>query len=171
MVNPKSNKITGSFVCWTLVFLILVLFSVCKSSDKAKAEEEAEKEEKGAMKILSVEELVPIFGESTGESSGIFDLSQTQEELLISYNFYILEMSEFDEEIGLDLAPKIHKFYKELKTPDRVAFRVYVPDSGLEPWRQYVFFVVNRKLVEETDWTNLSEIEFLRVVEELKYYE
>jgi hypothetical protein len=170
MVNIKSKKITGSFVCWTLMFLFLVLFSMCKSSEKTEAEE-VEKEEKAATEILSVEKLIPIFGDTTGTHSGIFDLSQSQEELLISYNFYISEISEFDEEIGTDMAPKIQKFYEEFKTPDRVAFRVYVPGSGEEPWRQYVFFVVTRKLVEQTEWTNLLAIEFLRTVEELKYYE
>jgi hypothetical protein len=48
---------------------------------------------------------------------------------------------------------------------------VYVPDSGETPWKPYVFFVVTRKLVEQTDWTNLLAIDFLKVVEEVKYYE
>ena len=171
MKNLKSKQIIGNFLCWTLVFFILMFVCVCKSSENAKAEEEAEKEEKEEAEVLSVEKLIPIFGESTGNQSGIYDLSQSQEEPLISYNLYIVDMSNFDEEIGEDLAPKIQKFYKEFKTPDRVAFRVYVPDSGEEPWRQYVFFVVTRKLVEQTEWTNLLAIEFLKVVEELKYYE
>lgn len=171
MRNLKSKQIIGNFLCWTLIFLILVVFSVCKSSEKEEEKAAAEKEEKRATEILSVEKLIPIFGESTGTNSGISDLSQSQGELLISYNLYIADMSNFDEEIGEDLAPKIQKFYEELRTPDRVAFRVYVPDSGEEPWRQYVFFVVTRKLVEQTEWTNLLAIEFLRVVENVKYYE
>ncbi len=171
MANLKSKQIIISFVCCTLVFLILVLFTVCKSSEKAEAEGEAEKEEEGVTEILSVKKLIPIFGKTAETNSGISDVSQTQEELLISYHLYIVDMSNFDEEIGLDLAPKIQKFYKEFNTPDRVAFRVYVPGSGMEPWRQYVFFVATRKLVEQTEWTNLLATEFLQVVKELKYYE
>lgn len=171
MGNLKSKQIMSSFVCWTLVFLTLLLFSVCKSSEKAKTEEEAEKEEKGVTEVLSLEKLIPIFGESTQTQSGIADLSQSQEELLISYNLYLVDMSNFDEEIGEDLAPKIQKFYGVFKTPERLAFRVYVPDSGEVPWKQYLFFAVTRKLVEQTDWTNLLATDFLRVVEEVKYYE
>jgi hypothetical protein len=171
MRNLKSKQLIGNFLCWTLVFMILVLFSVCKSGEKEEEKAAAEKEEESAAEILSVEKLVPIFGESTGTQSGIFDLSKSQEELLISYNLYVADMSNFDEEIGTDMAPKIQKFYEEFTSPDRVAFRVYVPDSGDEPWKQYVFFVVTRKLVEQTEWTNLLAIEFLRVVEEVKYYE
>ncbi len=170
MRNLKSKQAISRFVCWTLVFFILIVLSVCKSGEETKAEE-AEKEREGVTELLSLEKLIPIFGESTGNHSGIFDLSQTQEELLISYNLYIADMGNFDEEIGADLAPKIQKFYEAFKTPDRVAFRVYVPDSGEARWKQYVFFVVTRNLVEKTSWTNLLAIEFLRVVEELKYYE
>lgn len=171
MRNPTSKQKIGNFICWILIFLIFVLFSVCKSSEKEEEKAAVEKAEKRATEILSVGKLIPIFGESTETQSGISDLSQSQEEILISYNLYIADMSKFDEEIGTDMAPKIQKFYEEFKTPDRVAFRVYVPGSGEEPWRQYVFFVVTRKLVEQTEWTDLLAIEFLRVVEEVKYYE
>ncbi len=171
MRNLKRKQIIGNFLCWTLVFLILVLFSLCKSSEKAEEKGAEEKVEKSAMEILSVEKLIPIFGESTGTQSGISDLSQSEEEILINYNLYVADMSKFDEEIGTDMAPKIQKFYEEFKTPDRVAFRVFVPSSEEEPWKQYVFFVVTRKLVEQTEWNNLLAIEFLRAVEELKYYE
>ncbi|HUU52599.1 MAG TPA: hypothetical protein VMW92_06195 [Candidatus Heimdallarchaeota archaeon] len=171
MRNLYSKQIIGSFFCWTLVFLILVLFSACKSSEKAEAEGKVEKEEKGVTEIVSVKKLIPIFGEATGTQSGISDLSQTHEELLISYHLYIADMSNFDEEIGSDLAPKIQKFYEEFKTLYRLAFRVYVPRSGEEPWRQYIFFVVTRKLIEQTEWTNLLAVEFLQVVEDLKYYD
>lgn len=130
MRNPKSKQLTGNFFCLTLIFLILVLFSVCKSNDKEQEKAAEKKVEKRATEILSVEKLIPVFGESTGTQSGISDLSKSQEEILISYNLYIADMSKFDEEIGTDMASKIQKFYEEFKTPDRVAFRVFVPDSG-----------------------------------------
>jgi len=171
MRNLKSKQLISNFFYWTLIFLILVLFSVCKSSEKEKEKAAAEKIEEREKEILSVGKLIPIFGESTGTQSGISDLSQSQEEILISYNLYIADMSKFDEEIGRDMAPKVQKFYEEFDTPDRVAIRVFVPGSGEEPWRQYVFFVVTRKLVKQTEWTNLLAIEFLRVVENVKYNE
>jgi hypothetical protein len=144
---------------------------VCKSGEKEAVEEKASKEEKGEVEILSVEQLIPIFGESTGTESGIVDVYQDQEELLISYNLYVVDEDGIDEEIGLDLAPKIRKFYEKFKTYDSVAFKVFVPDSGEEGWKPYVYFVMNRKLVEQTNWTDLLETDFLKVVKELKYYE
>ncbi len=80
-----------------------MLFTSCKSSEKAETQEKiAEKKETGEMEVLSLQKLVPNFGEPSAERSSIFDLSQTQEEILISYHFYIADLSQFDEEIGID---------------------------------------------------------------------
>jgi uncharacterized protein YcfL len=171
MNNLRSQRNIDGIICWTLLVAILVLFSSCKSGEKAETQEKAEKTKTEVMEVLSVQKLVPIFGEASGETSGISDVSQTQEKLLINYHFYTVDLSQFDEEIGIDLAPKIQKFYEEFKGPNRVAFEVYVPTSGEDLWKQYAFFSVTRKLIEETNWTDFLMSDFLRVVEGLKYYD
>ncbi len=171
MKNLRSKRNIGGFICWTLLFAILVLFSACKSEEKSEVQEKAEKTETEAMEVLSIQRLVPIFGQASAERSGISDVSQTQEQLLINYHFYISDLSQFDAELGIDLAPKIQKFYEEFKRPDRIAFDIYVPTSGEELWRQYASFFVTRKLIEETNWTEILTSDFLRVVEGFRYYD
>lgn len=145
------------------VFMLLIFLGACKSEEKM--EEESER------MIISKDMLIPVFGQGEGSVSGLLDVEQSTDELKISYYYFIEDMTYFDEEIERDLAPKIQKLYKNIPEIDRIAFTIYVPTLSEEPYKPYVSFVVTRKLVEETDWDNLLELEFFNVVMDVKYYD
>jgi hypothetical protein len=158
-----KNKNILAFISPLAIGLLLAAFlGACKSEEK--------KEEEGEMMIISKEMLIPIFGEGEGSVSGLMDVEQSQDELKISYYFFTEDMSDFDEEIEADLAPKIQELYNKISEVDRVAFTVYVPEMGEPPYEPYVSFVTTREIVEKTDWMNLLELEFFKVVIDVKYY-
>ena len=99
----------------------------------------------------------------------MFDVQKGVEETLVVYHYYATDLGSFDKDFGQALAPKLRELYKKLKDIDRVAFDVFIPSEGVEPWRPYVHFTVTRKIMEETDWTKLLDVDFFQTVLDLKY--
>jgi hypothetical protein len=159
----NNKKVLGLAFSLLMGFALIAFLGACKSEEKM--EEEAE------TVLIDKDMLIPVLGQGEGSVSGLLDVNQDPNELKISYYFFIEEMTYFDEEIERDLAPKIQKLYATIPEIDRVAFTIYVPTFGDDPYKAYVSFAVTRKLVEETDWNNLLELEFFNVVEDVKYYE
>ena len=46
---------------------------------------------------------------------------------------------------------------------DQVVFDVSVTDLGAELWKPRIHFLVDRKLIEETDWTKFLDADFFKV--------
>lgn len=159
----KNKKIAGFIFSLVMGFLLIAFLGSCKSEKKT--------EEKSETQIISKEMLTPIFGEGKGSVSGLLDFSQGLDELEISYYLFIEDMSSFDEEIEAALAPKIQELYTKIPEVDRTLFTVYVPAVEEIPYKPFVSFAVTRKLVEETEWDNLLELDFFQVVMDVKYYE
>ena len=160
----KRNKSVKDLI-FSLVLGILLIsfFSVCKSEEKLEEEKEPV--------LISEDLLVPVLGEWEGSVSGLIDVEPTADELKISYYFFIEDMSQFDEDIERDLAPKIQKLYRTIPELDRTAFTIYVPTEDETPYKPYVSFVITRDLVEKINWSNLLELEFFDTVMDVKYYE
>jgi hypothetical protein len=158
-MDSRSKQLIGFFSIGILVLLGLVFSEVCKSKDK------------GDLKIIPLSTFYSIFGEAEDTTSGVIDVGQTDNGILISYHFYVEDLSDFEREIGLDLAPKIKEFYKKIEEADKVDFTIYVPQMDESLWRPYVSFEVTRKLIDETDWTRFLDTELLEVVLNVKYYE
>jgi hypothetical protein len=111
-----------------------------------------------------------ILGKAGAEKSGIFDLVRGDTEFWLVYQFYTPEAKDIDDDIGMDLGPKIQALYKKFKTLDRIHFVVDVFYAGSSvDWKPYCSFVMTRKVFNETDWANLLSGELFRVVLELKH--
>jgi hypothetical protein len=156
-MNSKSKQLIGFFSIVILVLLGLVFSETCKSKDD--------------LAIIPLSTFYSIFGEAEGTTSGVSEVGQTDNGILISYHFYVEDLSDFESEIGLDLAPKIKEFYKKIEEADRVDFTIYVPQMDELLWKPYVSFAVTRKLIDETDWTEFLDTELLEAVLDVKYYE
>jgi hypothetical protein len=165
--SRNNLKILGflALIIWATFFM-----AACKGKEKA----ETPATENTALQAedISLDTISAVLGKPEAEKSGIFDLGKSENELQIVYHFYTPEAKDIDDDIGLDLAPKIQELYKKFKTIDRVAFAVYVFHAGLSAeWKPYCTFVMTRKVINETNWTDLLATEFFKVVLELKYAE
>ncbi len=163
----KNKKILGLILPLVLGFLLMTFLGACKSEEKSEEKMEAENE----MVVISKEMLVPVFGQGEGTDSGLLDVEQSKNELKISYYFFTEDLSDFDDEIEAELAPKIQELYTRIPEVDRTAFTIFIPQLGETSYKPYVSFVLTREVVEKTNWMNLLELEFFNVVMDVKYYE
>jgi hypothetical protein len=158
-------KTMALFGVIALAFLALAFISACKSSPK-------EETAAPAAEVVDLAAVSAVLGRAEDQTSGLFDLDQADGELQISYHFYTDQMSEINDDIGVEMAPKIRELYRTFKTIDRIVFSVQVAHpTSLQEWKPYCSFATTRKLIEETDWTNLLAADFFKVVLELKYAE
>ncbi len=162
MRSLKNEKSIAIFVFLVLGVILIAFSASCKKVEKKTSERLA----------ISQEMLIPIFGDPKDGKSGVVDVSETDEGLILAYHFATEEISDFDDDIGRDLGPKIREFYKQFPQVDRVTFGVSIPTTDNElGWKGYVSFVMTRKLVTETDWTTIIDDDLLRVALEVKYAE
>jgi hypothetical protein len=118
---------------------------------------------------LSMVSMTPVFGEARDVKSGLADFTQSDEEIILSYHLYLADRSNPDLEIARDLAPKIRKLYGHFKSVDRASFEVSLPDEASpSEWKPYVSFVLTRKIVKETGWSDLLDTDLLAVAINVK---
>jgi hypothetical protein len=166
--EDKMNRRVKGFELLGLLFLcFLVLLAVQACQKVEKTEAAAEKTAETA--AAPAPDFYSILGKAEAQKSGAFDVQKGTEETLVVYHYYVTDLNAFDKEFGRFMAHRIRKLYRELKDIDRIAFDVYIPTEGDEPWRPYVHFAVTRKIIEETDWTKLLDVDFFQVVQDLKY--
>lgn len=159
------TRITWSLACLFAAGLLIVSFG---TACKAEKEELAEPNEKLAM---STDMLTPFLGTGEGSTSGVLDSTYDETGLKVSYYLFVEDTSTFASAIGADLAPKLKELYAKYDNIDRAEFTINVPADAEPAWRPYASFVVTRKIMNETDWTNLLDEDFLKVVEDLKYFD
>lgn len=158
----KNEKSIALFVFLVLGVILIAFSASCKKVEKKAPERLA----------ISEEMLIPIFGDPKDAKSGVVDASETDEGLILAYHFATEETAAFDDDIGRDMGPKIREFYKQFPQVDRVAFGVSIPTTANElGWKDYVSFVMTRKLVTETDWTTIIDDDLLKLALEVKYAE
>jgi len=162
MKTQKSRRVSGSWGVGLAVLAGLVLWGsgACRSEKSAQPKTED---------ALSLAALTPVLGEARDTSSGLADFTQSDEEIILSYHLYLTDRTNADQEIARDLAPKIRKLYGHFRTVDRVSFEVSLPDpSSAVDWNPYVSFVMTRKLVKETGWSDLLDTDLLSVALDVK---
>jgi uncharacterized protein YcfL len=168
MTHRARPRILAGLGMVALAFLTLSYLAACKSQPQKEAAPEAA----AAAETVDIDSVSAVMGKAQTQVSGVFDVNQADTELQIVYHFYTDQMSDIDDDIGVDLAPKIREFYRTFKTIDRVVFSVEVSHpTTLDVWTPYCSFATTRQLIEETDWTNLLAADFFKVVLELKYAE
>jgi hypothetical protein len=155
------------------ILAVLAAFSLtaCQRSEKTAAPAPvSEKAAAPPAEELTLETLSSVLGKAEAENSGLFELTRGENEWIVTYHFYEARTKGMEERFGPDLAPKIQALYKKFKTIDRVMFKVdvFARRDAVE-WRPYCSFVTTRKLIDETNWTNLLLKDFFKVVLELKY--
>jgi hypothetical protein len=165
-IEPKI--ILRIFASLMLAGALTIFLPACKGQPQAEAP--AAEKASAQPEVIDIQTLSTILGKAEADHSGIFDLTKGDNELWIVYHFYTPEMSDIDDDIGVEMAPKIEELYKKFKDIDRTVFVVQVshPDSPLE-WEPYCSFVMTRKVAKETDWGNLLAAELFKICQDIQY--
>jgi len=168
VIQPEPKNILRIFGSLMLAFALTIFMSACKGQQRAEAP--AAEKASDQPQVIDIQTLSTVLGKAEAEHSGIFDLTKGDNELWIIYHFYTPEMSDIDDDIGVEMAPKIQELYKKFKDIDRTVFVVQVshPDSPLE-WQPYCSFVMTRKVARETNWGNLLAAELFKICQDIQY--
>jgi len=141
----------------------------CKKEGPAPAAEAAKPV--ASAPVLSADPIYAVLGKADADVSGAADIQIGEEGITVNYHYYLAKEQEFDKTIGPHIAPKIRDLYAKVKEVDNAVFEVSISDLGAEAWKPRIRFAVDRKLIQETDWTNLLDIDFFKVVKDLKVFD
>ena len=168
MRKHGKGKISRLGLLFALGGAAALTLAGCKANEPAGGAEPGKAAVKAEM--ITPSSVSTVLGKASAEQSGLFDLTKGDTEYWIDYHFYTPEAKDIDDDIGLDMAPKIEALYKKFKTLDRVHFVIVAFHAGSSvEWKPYCSFVITRKLINETDWANFLAPNFFRIVLELIY--
>jgi hypothetical protein len=115
-----------------------------------------------------------IFGLSKSElSSGIGRIQYSKDESVINYHFYPTGYFKFEDELGVDLAPKIKRLYEIGGEFDRITFLIkgYFEDKyGKGEWLPVLSFEFNKTIYYKVNWENFLKQNLLEVSENVKWF-
>jgi len=106
-----------------------------------------------AAEAITLEAVQSVLGKANEMASGVVDISQGTDELLIAYRYYDVDLENFESDFAAEMAPRIQALYKKFKTLNRVHFQVTANNPTTDGWRPFLEFVLDRKTVEEIHWT------------------
>ncbi len=149
-----------------LALMIVGALAACKGKQGDDLKPVAEQE------VFTLDVLKPVLGEAVADASGILDVTGDANELIISYRYYDVDASNYEDDMVRELGPKIEALYAKFKTLDRVVFQLTTNDPQAPgTWKPYVDFAVNRKLVNELEWSGILTADFFKNIIEIKRYE
>ena len=122
--------------------------------------------------VYTLDALKPVLGEAREDNSGVLDVTGDANELIISYRYYDADQQNYDDDMVKELGPKIEELYVKFKKLDRVVFQL-TTNNPLSPgeWKPYVNFALNRKMVDELDWSGILSGDFFKSVIELQRFD
>jgi hypothetical protein len=165
----KTSEKSPFILAVVLVAAGLLVVVACAKKEPAPAADAAKPPAVAAM--LTADPLYEVLGKADAEKSGAADIQIGQDAVTVSYHFILLKEQAFDKVFGPHIAPKIRDLYAKTKMIDQVVFDVSVADLGAELWKPRLHFLVDRKMIEETDWTKLLDEDFFKVVKDLKMFD
>lgn len=152
------NKIIGLTIIVTLIFLAVCISSVCK------------KEEAANPKMLAWD----IFGRPEKiEDSGAVLVEYDPAECVIHYNFQPGGKSKYEEELGIELTPKLQKLFDMDKNIEDAFLTIFGPSTdtyGRYGWKPVLSFEFDRDMFNSIDWGKFARKDLLETVRNLKWY-
>jgi hypothetical protein len=130
-----------------LAVLAIILAAACRG----KKEEPAGGAAAGP---ITLDEVKSVLGTANDFASGVVDVTQGNDELIIAYRYYDADLENYETDFASEMAPRIQALYKRFKTLDRLHLQV-TSNTGTTPnlWQPFTEFVLDRKTVEEIHWT------------------
>ena len=83
--------------------------------------------------------------------SGVASAKYSEHGSTINYNFFAFDYTDFDKELGNDLAPRIKEIYKSLNTFNRITFNIFLPFIKRNNfwWKHVLTFDFDREIFEK----------------------
>ena len=112
---------------------------------------------------VTLEEVKSVMGEASGTKPGVLDFTQGEAEAIISYQYYDVDLMNYDDDMVADMAPKIEALYRKFKSLDRVVFKITTNNPVSGDWRAHVRLLPDPEdrrsdLLEQSPGQGLPEI-------------
>lgn len=125
--------------------------------------------------LTSEEAIKQVLGTQQGKDkdSGVTKVEKDGSEYVVTYNFFPAGVSDFNSELGVELAQKIKQLYEDNKQIDKLQFVCYGPyedDYGNITWKPVVSFKVNRAIFSKINWDNFSDTNLIKIVEDVQQF-
>ncbi len=152
------------------IAVLAVMFVGALAACKAKKGEALKPVDEQEVYTLDV--LKPILGEAREDNSGVLDVTGDATELIVSYRYFDVDQQNYDDDMVKELGPKIEALFAKFKKLDRVVFQLTTNNPLVAgEWKPYVNFAVNRKMVDELEWSGMLTADFFKNVIELKRFD
>lgn len=107
------------------------------------------------------------------EESGAVMVEYQQPDCIIHYNFYPRGKSEYEKELGLELASKLKKLFEKDERIGNVfvtIFGLFTDTYGNTGWKPVLYFEFDRETFNSISWNRLIKQDLLEVVKNLKWF-
>ncbi len=107
------------------------------------------------------------------EDSGVVMVEYQQPDCIIHYNFYPHGKSKYEEELGLELAPKLKKLFEKDERIGNVFVTIlglFTDTYGNTGWKPVLYFEFARETFNNISWDRFIKKDFLEVVKNLKWF-
>ena len=130
----------------TLIVVVILALAVVPAAAQAKEK---------TINEVTLSEVRTVLGTARDDHSGVADFSQGDNgEVIIAYQYYDVDVSNYETDFAMDITPKIQQMYKRFKNFNRVRFEIVTNNPSAPPlWMPFAAFAIDRKTIEELHYT------------------
>lgn len=140
-------SLSGIIGCVLIAFLFAALPAACRAKKAGPAP--------GA-EPMSLDEVKAVFGAANDYASGAVDVNHGENEVIVAYRYYDVDLQNYEADFSAEAAPKIQAFFRKFKTVDNLHLQVMANDASTPGlWKPFSEFTLDRKTVEKIQWTGL----------------
>lgn len=107
------------------------------------------------------------------EDSGVISVEFEHPNYIIHYNFNPPGKSNYEEELGEELTPKIKKLFERDQNIGNVQVTIFglsTDTYGNTGWKPALYFEMDRDTYNRTDWKSIGKKNLLEAVQNLKWF-
>jgi len=137
----------------TLIVAVILALAVVPAAAQAKPQTPPVKEK--TINEVTLSEVRTVLGTARDDHSGVSDFSQGDNgEVIITYQYYDVDESNYETDFAMDITPRIQQMYKRFKNFNRVRFEIVTNNPSAPPlWMPFAVFAIDRKTIEELHYT------------------
>lgn len=102
-----------------------------------------------------------------------FKISNSNSEAVINYNYFPVGISSFQEELGVELTPKLKTLFEADNTFNKVTIIAYGPfedNYGNITWKPMLSMEITREIINKINWDNFAKQNLIKVAQNVEIF-
>jgi hypothetical protein len=148
MISRKS-------LVFGMLSLAVILCLAVGTAGAAQAPQKTQPIKTKTIEEMTLPDVRAVLGMPMDDTSGVSDFTLgDNREVIIAYQYYDVDLDNYETDFASEIAPKIQNLYKRFKNLDRVRFEIVTNDpTGYPQWKPFSQFSMDRKTLEKLHWT------------------